>query len=168
MTCPDCGAKISTKHFDPELSMYECPKCENIFTPDELEEAANGTSPAKRSRDGEIVGRARKAASVAKGKKRRTQIEEDDEALKEFEKTAYQPVKLEPSKKTKHRDEIPSGQVVTTMAAELQTIYAEMGVNLDDVNAHDKALTIWRVVHFQDGVTAREKTLNVRLCKEHG
>lgn len=176
MRCPEDGTKITTKHYDPEYEFFECPKCEGCFTADELEEAENGTSVAKRknsSRAGadsvlqDAVKRSSKrVAAVAKGKKRLTEIQEDDEALAEFEKKAYA-VKKSTAKDVKHRDESHTAAIVTTWAAELQEVYNEFGAQLDDDNAKDKALTIWREIHFKDGVSAREKPVPHVLCAEH-
>jgi hypothetical protein len=158
MKCPQCKAKISAKHYDPEYEWYECPKCEGCFTPNELVDA--NTS--------EIAKGAKKAEKkvVAKGKKRLTEIQEDEElAEKQIEDTLANVVKVEG--KTKHKDELPLGDVVNIFADEIQLVYEEFGGRLDDLNARDKALTIWREVATQTNVGAREQEVKMVRCKAH-
>lgn len=160
MQCPNCKAKISLRHYDPIYEWFECPKCEGCFTPDEIEEAANGTSPAKRRAT------ATKAKPVAKKKRRQSQEDEDAEALAEFEKEAYK-TRKQAGGAPLHRDAVTTANVVQTWAAELQDIFDGLGSKLDDVNAQDKALTLWRTLHITNGVTAREKELPLAYCREH-
>lgn len=149
MTCPDCQAKITAKNYDADMEWYECPKCEGIFTPAELEES-----------------RPKREAPKAKGKKRQEEISADEEALATMEAEMLKPVKKSAGD-TKHRDELPIKEVVSIMADELQEIYREMGGTLDDLNARDKALTIWREIHYKEGVHAREKPVQHVLCGAH-
>lgn len=160
MTCPECKHKITSKHYDPEMEWYECPGCEGCFTPDELEAARPSKNP--------IVKGLKKAESKvkAKGKVRQSEILEDEEAVAAFESEMLKPVKASAGE-TKHRDELPTREVVSIMADELQEIYREMGGSLNDVNARDKALTLWREVHYKDGVHAREKAVEHVLCGAH-
>jgi Zn-finger nucleic acid-binding protein len=154
MICPECNAKIGQKNFDTELEMYECPSCEAIFTGAEL---ANGHVKE------EAKAAVKKVA--AKGKKRQSEIHADEEAIAQFEKEQFVVRKSE--KAVHHRDEILTVEVVNIMADELQSIYQEMGGQLDDINAHDKALTLWRHVHIHDGITAREKDVPHVFCDRH-
>lgn len=103
---------------------------------------------------------------VAKGKKRRTEILDDSTAIAEFEKREYA-VRKPTAKKKQHRDASPTANIISTWAAELQEIFSEFGENLDDDNARDKALTIWRQIHYGDGVDAHEKPVKHLLCEEH-
>src|SRR5262245_19269070 len=109
MTCPSCSATISTKHYDPDYEMYECPKCGGSFTPDEIDEAVSGTSPGKR-RDESIRARLKRGLPVAKAKKRQTEIADDAEALAEFEKEQLKPRRSEEANRVQHRDEVPTKQ----------------------------------------------------------
>jgi len=100
----------------------------------------------------------------AKGKIKRESLDADAEALKKHEETIIQTVvkSLAPKK-----GEIPTSHVVNVWADEIQAIYQESGVTLDDMNALDKALTLWRELHFKQGVHAKEKSFEVAACKEH-
>jgi hypothetical protein len=173
MICPECQTKITSKHYDPSFEWYECPKCEGCWTVAELEgersrnDGRGGSNGGSNS--GGVVGDRVRAATtkvVAKGKKRRTEIQEDDEARAVYESKMLKPVKVE-DKETHHRDEIPVKEVVSIMADELEAIYREFGVPLDTLNARDKALTLWREVHYKDGVHAREKPVEHVLCGVH-
>lgn len=168
MKCPECKTKISTKHYDPDFEWYECPGCEGCFTPDEIEEAESGTSPGKRARD------ARKTTvtsdkPVAKAKKKQAEIAEDLEALAKKEKEWLKPKESADADQTatKHRDEISTRQVVNIMADEIIAYYSELGGQLDDMNAQDKALTLWRQVKIDTGISAREQSVGHVLCAEH-
>jgi hypothetical protein len=52
------------------------------------------------------------------------------------------------------------------MADEIQVVYEIMGSRLDDVNAHDKALTLWRDISAK-GVRAKDQEVPHTLCEEH-
>lgn len=201
--CPDCGTKLSTKHYDAAYEWFECPKCEGCFTYDEILEAfmsrrkdesgksqkakgkgdrkgqqgkkAQGGRGKKRSHaegengrvqagDAEI--RAGLSKPVAKGKKRRTEIEEDEQAVEDFTKSILQNTIKVPQHKH-HRDEVDSIMVVNAWADEIADVYHELGAHIDDVNAQDKALIIWREIHHLQGVSAREQEVPHALCGEH-
>lgn len=149
MICPNCDGPIRAKDFDKEYEWYECPNCEGCITADEI-----------------IKDEIKKPVPVAKGKKRLTEIAADEEAIAEFEKK--QTVVVKSDKSTKHRDEVPFDQVVSVWADELQAVYGELGGSLNELNARDKALILFREVHLKDGVTAREKEMNLKLCAAHG
>lgn len=126
----------------------------------------------KASRNRKVSGRngasssdGRKAGVVAKGKKRRTQIEDDDQAITEYEKKILEPTVKQ--KEKRHRDELDAAQVLGIWQDEIQDIYHDLGSEIDEVNARDKALIIWRDLHIQGGVTAREQAVPHALCKEH-
>jgi hypothetical protein len=53
------------------------------------------------------------------------------------------------------------------MADEIEAVYEEMGFTINRVNAEDKALTLWRNLHYNDGIVAREKPVELALCGEH-
>lgn len=184
MKCPDCGAKISAKHYDPTYEWYECPKCEGAFTVDEMEasraeqtrnekgnsrrKASGGRGKKRAHTNGAHKGAQEELAKrgpIAKGKKRRTEIEEDDAALAEFEKAMLEPkVKAEPI--TKHRDEVESAVVLGAWQDEIQAVYEDLGTHIDEENARDKALIIWREIHMS-GVSARNIPVPHATCKEH-
>jgi len=173
MKCPDCAAKITAKHYDPTFEWYECPKCEGAFTYDEILEAKNEQVAKAGSRKHSVVSKRtgsgdRRPVPVAKGKKRQ-QEREDDEVL------ADEQVKAIVSKKVKndeidvkhHRDALPTGQVVNIMADEIQEIYHTLGSELDEMNARDKALVVWRDLMIHGHVSAREQAVPMALCGKH-
>src|SRR5436190_6910877 len=100
---------------------------------------------------------------VAKGKKRQTMIVEDEQALAEFEKAAYRP-RSASSPVPERKADVKISDVVQTWAAEIQEVYSDLGTTMDDANSTDKALTLWRMLHLNDGVTVRAKSLPVLHC----
>lgn len=148
MICPECKTKITAKNYDSEFEWWECPKCSSAFTADEIEEKKS-TGP------------------VAKGKQRRTEIAEDEEALAKHDVEVLKAVKKSAEVATTRKDEVPIEEVISIMADELELIYEEMGGRLNTVNARDKALTLWREVHYKEGVHAREKAVEHVLCGAH-
>lgn len=182
MKCPKCKTKISTKHYDPDYEWYECPKCEGCFTADEIEEANSGTSPGKRARlgRGQTVGssdavsnrtraksRGDSKKPVAKAKKHKTEILADEELAEKQLEEMSQVVKTDAPVEKKHRDELPTGQIVNIMADEIQAVYEEMGGAIDELNAQDKALTIWRQLRIDTGISAREQDVEHVMCENH-
>jgi hypothetical protein len=101
---------------------------------------------------------------VAKAKRRQEAVTADEEALAEYE--ARIPVVRSHAVEKKSRNEIPTRQVVNIMADEIQVVYEIMGSRLDDVNAHDKALTLWRDISAK-GVRAKDQEVPHTLCEEH-
>lgn len=138
--------------------------------------AAGGRGKKRKDSDGENEsvparnGKARdhrgRTGIVAKGKKRRTEIEEDEEALAKFEKETLKPRQSSEPKHKKHRDEVDSVVVVNLWADEIQEIYQELDGEIDDANARDKATILWREIYLQ-GVSAREQSVPHALCEEH-
>jgi hypothetical protein len=169
MKCPTDGTKISTKHYDPDFEWYECPKCEGCFTADELEEAENGTSPRKRAKDAlkKQKGKKQKDVPVAKAKKRKTEILADEELADRQLEEMSQVVKTDAPVEKKHRDELPTKQIVNIMADEIQNVYEEMGGSIDDLNAREKALIIWRQLRIDTGISAREQDVEYVACDTH-
>lgn len=175
MNCPDCATKITAKHFDAEFQWYECPKCEGCFTADEMEEARGGRTVRGSERNGSggrsaasVVAHAATKKVAVKGKKRQTEIADDDEAIAKFEAETLKPVKTDDPPLKKHRDEVSTKEVVNTWAAEIQDVYEELGGRLDDENARDKALILWRQVQTETGVSAREQDVGYATCNAHG
>lgn len=200
MKCPECGTKITAKHYDPEYEWYECPKCEGAFTVDEIEEARRESSKPKAGRkqgdrkrpkaakadrggraqrknagrangkvssgDVEIRTALTKSGLKAKGKKRRTEIAEDEKAVADWEKDILVPTKKQEGPKH-HRDEIETRQVVAIWGDEFEDIYHELGMDIDTMNAQDKALILWREIHWQEGATAREQSVPHAACVDH-
>jgi hypothetical protein len=158
--CPEDGTKITAKDFDAEYEFYACPKCGNLYTADEIEEANNGTSPRKRAEAATRIG------PVAKGKKRRTEIQEDADLLDADAERILKDVTKQESR-SKHRDEMPTSQIVNLWADEIQAIYHELGGTLDDTNAQDKALTLYREILTQTNVAVRDQEIPYVMCKEH-
>jgi len=102
---------------------------------------------------------------VAKGKKRAADAQADADALAEFEKQQLVPVKQEPMKKPRHG--VTTGEIVNIMADEIQAVYREMGATIDEVNARDKALTLWRELSIYGHVVAQEHEVEHVLCEKH-
>ena len=128
---------------------------------------AKGKNGRVSERDAEIRRHLTQSGVEAKGKKRRTEIQEDEDALAEHEKEMLKPVKQDKGP-THHRDEIETRQVVNIWGDEIQDIYAELGgPPLDEINAQDKALILWRELHAMHGVSAREQKVSHAACKEH-
>lgn len=100
---------------------------------------------------------------VAKAKRRQQEQDEDREAIEEFEKSI--PV-VKAEKDEKPRQEVPTREVVNIMADEIQELYRLAGSELDDVNARDKALILWRDLSI-NGIHARDKAVSHALCEEH-
>jgi hypothetical protein len=94
------------------------------------------------------------AKPVAKAKRRLEAATADEEAIAKYEAEIATPVRRQAEKKS--RNEIPTGQIVNIMADEIQAVYQEMGSSLDDINARDKALTLWRDISAK-GVRARDQ-----------
>lgn len=163
MKCPKCKTTLSTKHYDAEYELYECPKCEGAFTPDEIEEATSGTSPAKRSR---AAGKSNKP--VAKAKEHKSEIAEDDEAIAKFEAETLKPRESSGPKITKHRDEVETKAVKEIIADEVQEIGYEFGVEIDRLNAVEwYAHNLWLSLHAMNGISARDKKVPMVKCGEH-
>ena len=178
MKCPECHTAIKQKDYDAAFEWYECPSCEGCFTGDEIMEAelasrdVGGRSNRGRNRSADSggdsgSGRTATKKVVAKGKKRQSEIEADAEAIAAYEKRTTETVVVA-DKKTKHRDEVSTGQVVQIMADEIEVLYEEIGwTPLSRDAAEDKALTLWRNLTVHDGITAREKAVPVALCGDH-
>lgn len=107
-----------------------------------------------------------KSGVAAKGKKRRTEIAEDEEVIAKFEEEILIP-KVKQIEPKHHRDEVESRQVVNIWGDELEDIYEELGISIDTPNAQDKALILWRELRIQHGVTARDAEVSHAVCKEH-
>lgn len=103
---------------------------------------------------------------VAKAKQRAAGRMEDVEALKKYDEgVTKKVVKTEVEKKP--RRQVATSEVVGIMADEIQAIYQEAGLELDEMNARDKALTLWRDLSVNRGVTARDQAVPHVLCEEH-
>lgn len=166
LICPECQTKISTKHYDPEFEWYECPKCEGSFTADELEEAENGTSPRKRA---ELAAKRnlKRATVVAKGKQRRTEIAKDEEAVQKLDKEMLKPRKAKDPQVPKHKDRVPTNEILNIVADEIETIGQELGVQIDRTNAREfYAMNLVRPL-LLNGISAREKDVPMVKCSEH-
>jgi len=100
---------------------------------------------------------------VAKAKRRRADEDLLDSNEAEMVKNV---VKVAPMKKPRHG--VDSGEIVNIMADEIQSLYEEMGSEIDDVNARDKALTLWRELHVHGHVVAQESEVPHFLCENHG
>jgi hypothetical protein len=174
MKCPDCGNKIKTADFDPEYEWYECGRCEGCFTADEIEEAEHGTSPRARrngggDRDSVVargLGRAARSVPVAKGKRRLTEIEEDEKALAEHEKAMLTPVARQ--SETYHRDEVATSQILNIVADEIENIITEAGGQIDRMNAREfYAMNLIRPLRVKHGISFRDHEVAAVYCEEH-
>ena len=156
MKCLQCGATITKKHWDEEYEWYECPKCEGCFTYEEIKEES--TPPKKK--------KSKSNAPKAKGKRRTEILDAEADALAEFEKKMLEPT-VKQTETTHHRDEIRTKEVVNIMADEIQEIYHDLGFSLDEVNAQDKALILWRDAKLYAHASAREISVDYVLCDTH-
>lgn len=100
---------------------------------------------------------------IAKAKRRQQDAESDQEAIKKFDEN-IRVVKAKPDEKP--RTEVPTREVVNIMADEIQELYVLSGSRLDEENARDKALILWRELST-NGVHARDKAVPHALCKKH-
>lgn len=100
----------------------------------------------------------------AKAKKRKRG---DEEAIAEYEKKLVTPVKASDDEK-RHRDAVPTGQILNIMADVIEEVFAENGKRIDRLNAREfYAMNIWRDLVIKHKVSAREVSMKVVLCPEH-
>jgi hypothetical protein len=99
---------------------------------------------------------------VAKAKRRQADVDLLDQQEAEMVKNV---VKQDVVKKP--RKEVSTAEIVNIMADEIQLLYEEMGDRIDDVNARDKALTLWRELHVYGHVVAQEREIPHALCEKH-
>ena len=73
MECPECGKKLSTKHYDAVFEWYECPKCVGCFTYDEILEGGIDESDESKAAEakGNSRGKTGKKASRGRSKERK-------------------------------------------------------------------------------------------------
>jgi len=104
---------------------------------------------------------------IAKGKKRRSEIADDEAAIKEFDAKILTPRKK--SGEVSHpRDEVSSVQVRNIMADEIEAIAEETGTKLDRLNAYEfYAFNLWLELHVRNGITARDQKVPMVKCSEH-
>lgn len=102
----------------------------------------------------------------AKGKLRKERLDAEAEALKEHDEAVLKAVRKAP-KESKARDEAEGYEVLAVLTAEIQDIYADMGFELDEINAKDKALIIWRDLKYRHHVRTHYREIPHRLCEEH-
>lgn len=104
---------------------------------------------------------------TAKAKRRQEEQTADEEALAKLEAEIVSNVVRAPASK-KPRNEVSTTDVVNIMADEIEVIYTEMGSQIDYANARDKALVLWRHMHLNGHVRARDVKIPYDLCEEHG
>ena len=102
----------------------------------------------------------------AKGKLRKERLDAEAEALKEHEEAMMKVVVKRPRKPRLVTRQI-GYEVLAVLTAEIQEIYAEEGLQLDDINAKDKALIIWRDLKYRHHVRTHHREIPHRLCEEH-
>lgn len=170
--CPDCKGKIGPKNFDEEFAMYECPKCEGLFTLEEL--APKAVKPNHPVDDDErwaeiIIGRSEKASKAvpaAKGKKRQAEREADEELAQEQIEAITKTVK-KTEKISRHRDEMETGLVLNVVADEMELLAEEMGISMNRTNAREYyAMNLVRPLILK-GHYPREQEIAIDYCKEH-
>jgi len=150
MRCTNCNSKITAANYDEDYEIFECPKCGAAFEEDELQEAENGSHPRVQ----------------AKGKKRRAEIQEDEEAIAKYEAEQLKPQKAHAE--TKHRDEVATKDVLEIFADEIEAIWTEFGSPIDRLNAREFfAMNIFRPLTFEGGVQFREKEVPLVYCEDH-
>lgn len=97
-------------------------------------------------------------------------LEEDDTSSKQKPKVAKKKnskVAKKNSGAVKARDAVRSGEVINIMADEILEIYNDLGLTLDQVNARDKALILFRTMSFDSQAVFHDKPVEHVLCKEH-
>lgn len=102
---------------------------------------------------------------IAKAKRRAADRDADIEALKKYDETTVKTVKTGRVEK-KPRNEVPTRDIVGVMADEIQLIYDEAGMSIDETNARDKALILWRDLSMS-GVHAKDQVVPHVLCEDH-
>jgi len=142
LKCPSCKTKLSTsKHYDAVYEWFECPKCEGCFTYDEVLEGGGIALEEEQEEAPKIV--------VVKKK----HVEEEPE---ERQVPSY------------YRGEVSTHEVVNIVADEIQTAYEEMGLPaLDDLNAHEKALHLVRILRTKSKIRITEAEVPHVLCEAH-
>jgi hypothetical protein len=154
MKCPECQTHIKSKHYDPEFEWYECPECEGCFTAAELVDESHSD--------------ATRAKPTASAKKRLEEAEKEAEAVSEHEKAMLKPVKSQEKDETRHRDSVPTGQILNIMADEIEEIVVEAGGSIDRLNAREfYAMNLWRPLAIHAKISAREQEVDHVLCKDH-
>lgn len=110
----------------------------------------------------------KKVAPQAKGKVRRAMMEDDADALAEFEKAQTTKI-VKAGRDGMRSDEIPTEEVVQVWADELEEIYGEFGSRLDRTNAEDKAKTLLIELRAHiPTIRITEQEFEVPHCREHG
>lgn len=164
MKCPNCAAKITAKNYDTDYEWYDCPKCGNSFTEKEILKGEVKSVLKK------VPGDKRKTKvvsdrPVSASKKRKAS---DDDALAKYEAEALKPRASAEAESTRHRDEVPTKEILNVWADEIENIAEETGNKIDRLNAREFfAMNLWREVSFKQGVKARDKRLKVQHCAEH-
>jgi hypothetical protein len=109
----------------------------------------------------------KKVAPKAKGKVRRTRIEDDADALAEFEKAQTTKI-VKAGRDGMRADEIPTREIVQVWADELEELYHEFGSRLDRTNAEDKAKTLLIELRAHiPTVRITEQEYDVPNCGKH-
>lgn len=165
--CPDCEAKIGPKNFDEEFQMYECPKCEGLFTLNELVTGGAYDSSVRSKGSGfEASESGSKAVPAAKGKKRQAERQADEELAEEQIEAITKTVK-KTEKISRHRDEMETGLVLNVVADEIEVLAEEMGIHVDRTNAREfYAMNLIRPLILK-GHFPREQEIAIDYCKEH-
>lgn len=159
MRCPECNSTIKPTQYDPTFEWYECPKCEGCFTYAEIiEQSGTGVRDVRRT----------SVVPAAKGKKRQADREADANLENEMVQAVVKKKVPSAEKNTqRHRDEIPTGQVVNIMSDEIQEIYGIFGSAIDGINSREKALILYRDLVVYGHVAAREQAVPYVQCKDH-
>jgi hypothetical protein len=109
----------------------------------------------------------KRIAPKAKGKVRRTRIEDDADALAEFEKAQTTKI-VKAGRDGMRADEIPTREIVQVWADELEELYHEFGSRLDRTNAEDKAKTLLIELRAHiPTVRITEQEYDVPNCGKH-
>jgi hypothetical protein len=109
-----------------------------------------------------------KKAPVAKGKLRRTMIEEDEAVAEELTKKMATPTGIKADRSHIGKGEIGTQEVINVMADEIEEIYAITPFNIDRSNAEEKARTILIALRCHTPtVSITEHEYDIRDCGRH-
>ena len=109
-----------------------------------------------------------KKAPAAKGKLRRTRIEDDEAMADELTEKMATPTGIKADRSHIGKGEIDTKEVINVMADEIEEIYAATPFKMDRINAEDKARTILIELRCHTPtVPITDHAFDVRDCGRH-
>lgn len=105
---------------------------------------------------------------VAKGKKRRTEILDDAEAMKKLDAAILTPRKAQDAKAVHHKDEVNTKEIKEIVGDEIEAIGEEIGIQINRLNATEYyAHNLILALRVKSAISFREKTVPMAKCAEH-